>query len=121
MRSFLASLGVVIGISFVLLMGWVLSGLDKAMSDSFKMMGVDVMYVDKHDWAGGKSWNEVRNRPNITLQQANKLIESLQSVELAVPVARRWQAELKYGPNIYSGITAQGTYYQLVILPEVQL
>lgn len=117
MRSFLASLGVVIGISFVLLMGWVLSGLDKAMSDSFKMMGIDVMYVDKYDWAGGKSWKEVRNRPNITLQQANKLIETLKGVELAVPVARRWQAEIKYGPNKYQGITAQGTYYQFGYTP----
>lgn len=117
MRSFLASLGVVIGISFVLLMGWVLSGLDNAMSDAFKMMGVDVMYVDKHDWAGGKSWNEVKNRPNITLQQANKLIESLQNVELAVPVARKWQTEIKYGGSKYKGITAQGTYYQFGLTP----
>jgi len=70
LRSSLAALGVVIGITFVILMGWVLSGLDKAMEDSFKAMGTDVMYVDKFDWAGGKSWKEIRNRPNITLDQA---------------------------------------------------
>jgi putative ABC transport system permease protein len=117
MRSFLASLGVIIGISFVLLMGWVLSGLDKAMSDSFKMMGVDVMYVDKHDWAGGKSWKDVRNRPNISLRQADKLIESLTDVELAVPVARRWQTEIKFAGNTYNGITSQGTYHQFGFTP----
>ncbi len=117
MRSFLASLGVIIGISFVLLMGWVLSGLDKAMSDSFKMMGVDVMYVDKFDWAGGKSWKDVRNRPNITLRQAEKLIESLTDVELAVPVARKWQTEIKFAGNTYNGITSQGTYYQFGFTP----
>jgi len=116
-RSFLASLGVIIGITFVILMGWVLSGLDSAMEDSFKIMGVDVMYVDKHDWAGGKSWKDVRNRPNITLEQANKLIKSLKDIEIAVPVARIWGSQVKYENTTYQGITIQGTTYDFGLTP----
>jgi len=116
-RSFLASLGVIIGITFVILMGWVLSGLDKAMEDSFKVMGIDVMYVDKHDWAGGKSWKDVRNRPDITLTEANRLIKSLKNVEIAVPVARKWGGEIKYGNSTYQGISMQGTTYDFAFTP----
>ncbi|MEN6511099.1 MAG: ABC transporter permease [Chloroherpetonaceae bacterium] len=118
LRSSLAALGVVIGITFVILMGWVLSGLDKAMEDSFKAMGTDVMYVDKFDWAGGKSWKELRNRPNITLDQAEKLISRLTSAELAVPVARTNRGKIVYGNQVYENIAIQGTTSQFSLTPS---
>ncbi len=70
LRSMLASLGVVIGISFVILMGWILTGLDNAMQDTFDMIGTDMLYIDKHNWAGGSNWKEIRQRKDITLNQA---------------------------------------------------
>ena len=69
MRSLLASLGVVIGISFVILMGWALTGLDNVMQETFSIMGTDVMYVDKWDWAGGHGWKKSMNRKNINYKQ----------------------------------------------------
>lgn len=110
LRSSLAALGVLIGITFVILMGWVLSGLDKAMEDTINSMGTDVMYVDKFDWAGsGQNWREIRNRPNITLDQAEKLISRLTSAELAVPVARSNRGTIVYGDEIYQNIAIEGT------------
>src|SRR3989339_586452 len=79
MRSGLASLGVVIGISIVIMMGWVLGGLDSAMMDTFNILGTDMLYVDKWDWSGGKSWKEVRQRKDITLQQTEKFRKKIQS------------------------------------------
>ena len=35
LRTALAALGVVIGISFVILTGWIISGLDNALADIF--------------------------------------------------------------------------------------
>jgi putative ABC transport system permease protein len=112
MRSFLASLGVVIGISFVILMGWVLSGLDKAMQDTFNIIGTDMLYVDRWDWAGGKSWKELRQRKNITLQQTEKLIDRLQSAEVAVTTITKWGASLKYENEQYSGFQIIGTTHE---------
>ncbi|MFW6276848.1 MAG: ABC transporter permease [Bacteroidota bacterium] len=112
LRSFLASLGVVIGISFVILMGWILSGLDTAMNDTFKMIGTDMLYVDKWDWAGGQNWRLVRQRKPITIRQANQLSDRLSSAELAFPTARNWGEKITYDNASYTNIVINGTSYK---------
>jgi putative ABC transport system permease protein len=116
-RSFLASLGVVIGISTVILMGWILSGLQSAMDDTFKMIGTDVIYVDKFDWAGGKKWTDIRNRKNITLEQVNELRKRIKSAELTFPTARIWGDDVKYKADNYSSISILGTTYEHGLTP----
>lgn len=118
LRSILASLGVIIGITFVILMGWVLSGLDKAMEDTFNMLGTDMLYVDKHSWAGGQNWKEERNRPNITLKQSNDLIDIMDNIELASPVADIWNIQLKYNNDIFKGISVEGVNYLYGFTPS---
>jgi len=121
MRSFLASLGVVIGISFVILMGWVLSGLDKAMQDTFNIIGVDMLYVDRWDWAGGKSWKEIRQRKDISLKQVEGLISRLQSAEVAIPMVTKWGGALKYDSEQYSGFRIVGTTYEHSLTPAGEI
>jgi putative ABC transport system permease protein len=121
MRSFLASLGVVIGISFVILMGWVLSGLDKAMQDTFNIIGVDMLYVDRWDWAGGKSWKELRQRKDISLRQVLELKDRLRSAEVVVPMVTQWGASLKYGNDEYSGFRVVGTTYEHSLTPAGEI
>ncbi len=109
MRSFLASLGVVIGISFVIIMGWALSGLDKAVEDTFNMIGRDMIYVDKWEWAGSRgNWKEVQARKNITYKQVREFQEMMHSAEVVVPTARHFGPKVKYGNDDFSGIQMQG-------------
>ncbi|GAB1372602.1 ABC transporter permease [Candidatus Kapaibacterium sp.] len=116
-RSFLASLGVVIGISTVILMGWILSGLQSAMDDTFKIIGVDVIYIDKYDWAGGKKWKETRNRKDITLEQADDFMSLIQTAETAFPTIRDWAGTIKYENNNYKGISILGTTHHHGLTP----
>ncbi|MFH1051940.1 MAG: ABC transporter permease [bacterium] len=110
MRSFLASLGVVVGISIVILMGWVLGGLDSAMMNTFNILGTDMLYVDKWDWAGGKSWKEVRQRKPITLQQIDEFTGKFKSAEVAFPSAVNWMGgTIKYENKSFEGIQIMGT------------
>ncbi|MCX7909909.1 MAG: ABC transporter permease [Ignavibacteria bacterium] len=109
LRAFLAALGVVIGISFVVLMGWAISGLDKALQDSINLIGEDMLYIDKWDWSGGKKWKEIRNRKDITYQQAKQLISQLTLAEIAIPGVTTWSAQVKANNNFYSGISIYGT------------
>lgn len=118
LRTFLATLGVVIGISFVVLMGWALSGLDNALLQSIRILGEDILYVDKWDWAGGKRWEEVRNRKPITLYQAKQLIEGATFAELAVPGASAWRVNVKVRNDIYSGLSVFGTSADFGQLPS---
>ncbi len=117
LRSFLATLGVVIGISFVVLMGWAISGLDKALLETINSIGEDMLYVDKWDWAGGKSWKEVRNRKEITLQQAQELIDRVKLAAVSVPIISTWSAKVKFENDYYSGMSIIGTSAEYGILP----
>lgn len=118
LRAFLATLGVVIGISFVALMGWALSGLDNALQESINLIGEDMLYVDKWDWSGGKRWKELRNRKEITLEQAKALIDNITSAVVAVPVATIWGQKVKYGNDNYQGVSIVGTSAEFGILPS---
>lgn len=109
LRSALTTLGVVVGITFVILTGWLLQGLDSALDKTISLIGTDVVYVDKFDWSGGKKWSETRNRKDITLKQAEQLIEKLKTPQLAVPSVRKWANTIKYGSQYLEGITVIGT------------
>ena len=61
LRSGLASLGVVIGISLVIMMGWMLAGLDSAFVDTVNTLGVDVLYIDRMSWTD-HNWDEMKKK-----------------------------------------------------------
>jgi putative ABC transport system permease protein len=109
LRSSLTSLGVVIGITFVVLMGWFLQGLDTALEQAFASLGTDVLYVDKFDWSGKKSWRETINRPDVTLRQCEELMERQKTAEISAVVARRFNGTLKYGSQNFTGVSIVGT------------
>jgi putative ABC transport system permease protein len=109
LRAFLASLGVVIGISIVIMMGWLLGGLDKAMQDTFSVIGTDMLYVDKWDWTGGGKWDRMKNRKNITLRQAEQLKELHGTAEYVIPNINQWATSIEYEGETYAGMTAVGT------------
>jgi putative ABC transport system permease protein len=116
-RSILASLGVLIGISTVILMGWVLSGLQSAMDDTFRIIGVDMIYIDKWDWAGGKNWKDIRNRKDITLEQADEFMNTVKSAEVMFPSVRDWSGTIKFGSNNFRGISLIGTTHYHALTP----
>ncbi|MGE3801391.1 MAG: ABC transporter permease [Candidatus Kapaibacterium sp.] len=127
MRAVLTTLGVVIGIFFVLLMGWVLNGLDTAFTQSFAFFGDDILYIDKFDWSGGEDWYAQRNRPKIDSRQYELFKERMRGAEFVVPTIDRFstnvrhenlqlQGSMVFGTtaeyiDMYSGITAEGRFF----------
>lgn len=117
LRSFLASLGVVIGISIVIMMGWLLGGLDKAMQDTFSIIGTDMLFVDKWDWTGNSNWRDTRNRKDITLNQAEQLKNLHGTAEYVIPNINQWSTTIEYDGNTYQGMTAVGTTAENAFTP----
>lgn len=109
LRSFLTTFGVVIGITFVVLTGWALNGLDSALEKTITIMGTDVLYVDKFNWSGGGRWSDMRNRKNISKEQAEQLIDRLTTAQLAVPSVQQWNNTVKYGNQYVEGVAIVGT------------
>ena len=118
-RSFLASLGVVIGISVVILMGWALMSLNDVLDNTFSMMGADIVNVDKWDWSGGLKWDEMQSRKDITYRQAKEACEEIKSAEVVVPQITDFGATVKYkDKKIEASIRVTGTHYEYGNMPQ---
>ena len=50
LRSVLTTLGIVIGIVTVTLMGTAIEGLNRSFMNSISSIGADVLYVDRYGW-----------------------------------------------------------------------
>lgn len=111
MRSFLSALGVVIGISVVIIMGWLIMALDDVVENTFQMLGADMLWVSRFDWAGSKSWEEVRSRKPLTYKMCQEFKEKMHYAELVTIQATAWGGTVKYDGEAYNGITIEGDDY----------
>jgi len=89
MRSVLATIGIVIGILTVTLMGAAINGLDQAFIKSVSALGADVFYVSRSSWWSQESydnWMKVnRRRPRPRLQEAEALARQLKLAAAVAP------------------------------------
>jgi putative ABC transport system permease protein len=67
LRSGLTTLGIVIGIVSVTLMGTALESLNAAFLRSISAIGTDVFIVDKYPWFNNEPWWKMRNRRDVVL------------------------------------------------------
>ncbi len=87
LRSGLTTLGVVIGIVTVTLMGTAMNGINIAFKQSISSLGADVLYVARFPWMSFEDWRTFRNRRPITLAQATEAAASLRTAVAAAPQA----------------------------------
>lgn len=73
LRSGLTTLGIVIGVVTVTLMGTAIEGLNRAFLSSISAMGADVLYISRFSWMDDEEWWRIRNRRVITLDNAHTL------------------------------------------------
>lgn len=87
MRSTLATLGIVIGIVTVTLMGSAINGLNSAFIKSISSLGADVMYVSRDNWFNEsyESWTRTQKRRPIRLKEAEILSQKLTLASAIAP------------------------------------
>ena len=83
MRSVLTTLGIIIGVVTVTLMGTAIDGLNAAFRKSISGIGADVLFVNRINWMidSRADWEKQQKRPRITLDQ-------VRTVERQMPMAR---------------------------------
>ncbi|MCX7832686.1 MAG: ABC transporter permease [Ignavibacteria bacterium] len=104
MRSFLATLGIVIGITAVTLMQTAIEGINRAFESSIASIGSDVLYVQKYEWFGKEDWEYYRNRKDITMRHYEFLKKNLQtaaSISPSVGTAKAVQYQSLYLDNVF--------------------
>jgi putative ABC transport system permease protein len=89
MRSALTTMGIVIGIVTVTLMGTAIDGLNRAFVQSISMIGADVFYVERVAWFNKteEDWRRQSNRRPITLAQVKALQRQMTGTRAVAPFA----------------------------------
>ncbi|MFH1010919.1 MAG: ABC transporter permease [bacterium] len=82
-RAILTTLGIVIGVTTVILMSSIILGLNKSVAGQFAFLGSNTVYVSKFEWFS-HNWREMMKRPEITLDHMRRIEEES---ELAVAVS----------------------------------
>src|ERR1043166_8092026 len=79
LRSTLTTLGIIIGIVTVTLMGTAIEGLNRAFLKSISFVGADVLYVQRFDWFNHsyEDWMKMQKRRPITIDQCEALAKQL--------------------------------------------
>ncbi len=110
MRSVLATLGIVIGIVTVTLMGAAINGLNQAFIRNVSALGADVFYVSRFKWFNNtyEDWVSMRKRPKITLAESDALARQLTLADAVAPTADN-EDSVKYKNRSASSVDVVGT------------
>ena len=109
LRSVLTTLGIVIGIVTVTLMGTAIQGLNNSFMSSVSSIGADMLYVDRFGWFinSVQEWMKAMKNPRITLDEADTVQRKMQSADdaggaasLAFNEASALQREMKLAAAI---------------------
>lgn len=117
LRTGLTLLGIIIGVSTVVSMASVLSGLDKSMADSLATLGSGSIFLTKHEATiqigGGHQQRE--RRPDLTRDDAEAIVQACPSVAAVSPMAVQG-LKLEWGGETTTriGVTGAGEDYLTV-------
>jgi putative ABC transport system permease protein len=114
MRSILATLGIVIGVVTVTLMGTAITGLKRAFVESISVIGADVLYVQRFDWfvTSHQDYVRMRKRNPITIAEAEALGRQLTSARALTPTAKA-QLPVSYGKRRSESVFILGTTHEM--------
>ena len=113
MRSVLTTLGIVIGIVSVTLMGTAIEGLSRGFNESISKLGADVLYVQKWPWFGGDEWWKYRNRKDVKYPQYKAIERQATLVKAATPTCGM-VLSIKYKDRSSDGVYIIGANEQYV-------
>ena len=110
MRSVLTTLGIVIGIVTVTLMGTAIEGLNSSFLKSISSLGADVFYVQRNSWMNNSEtdWLKEQKRRQITIADAGALAGQLTLAGAVAPTAD-FGGTLKYKTRSASSVWILGT------------
>jgi putative ABC transport system permease protein len=85
-RAILTTLGIVIGVTTVILITCIILGLNKSVSGQFAFLGSNTIYVQKFEWFG-TNWREMLKRPDITIDEVHRVEKESQLAAAVSPWA----------------------------------
>ena len=113
LRSGLATLGIVIGVLTVTLMGAAIEGLNRSFMNAISNVGADVLFVQRRSWftRSYEEWLAGQKRPAISLAQVRALEKVMSQAQAIAPFVQT-RAPVRNGNRHSDGVTIIGTTEQ---------
>ena len=113
LRSVLTTLGIVIGILTVTLMGTAIEGLNRSFMNSISSIGADVLYVSRYSWfiQSYQEWVNAMKSPSVSFADVDALQRQMTLAAAIAPVAED-NVSVKYPKRGSSGVTVTGSTEQ---------
>ncbi|MEI2722223.1 MAG: ABC transporter permease [Verrucomicrobiota bacterium] len=110
MRAALTTLGIVIGIVTVTLMGTAIEGLNRSFMQSVSTLGADVLYVDRQNWVNHShaEWLAMMKRRELSIDQCRAL-EKQATFAVAVAPITSHQYPVKFKNRRSDSVEVLGT------------
>ena len=122
LRSSLTTLGIVIGVVTVTLMGTAIEGLNQAFLRSISSMGADVFFVMRFSWFNRTyaDWIKMQKRQPFTLAQIKAVGNQLTLARAVAPVGEFW-APIKYKNRTSNRVNLVGTTEEFLMTSGVSV
>ena len=113
LRSVLTTLGIVIGIVTVTLMGTAIQGLNRSFMNSVSSIGADVLYVGRYSWfiQSHQEWIQAMKNPRISLDDVDILQREMTLAAAIAPEADD-RTSIKYGKHGSTSASVTGSTEQ---------
>jgi putative ABC transport system permease protein len=110
LRSVLTTLGIVIGIVTVTLMGTVIEGLNRSFMNSVSTIGADVLYVNRYSWflQSHQDYVNAMKNPAISFADVDALQSQMALAAAVAPVAED-EVLVKYGRRGSASVSVTGS------------
>jgi len=120
LRSALTTLGIIIGIVTVTLMGTAIEGLNTSFLRSIATIGADMLYVDRFDWftESHSAWLRMMKRRQITLEHA-AMLEKQAGFALAVAPVAETMLPVQFKNRRSDSVSVYGTTDQYLLTAGV--
>ena len=114
-RGVLTTLGIIIGIVAVTTTMTAFNGMQAAFRQGAAAVGADVIYVSRMPWIIMNDWWVYRNRPNLSIDDAEALREAFAGRAVVNPTIDT-QQDLKYRSDTMESVVIIGTTDKLPII-----
>ncbi|MEO0129325.1 MAG: ABC transporter permease [candidate division WOR-3 bacterium] len=110
MRSFLTTLGIIIGVTTVIAILSLIEGLNQSVARQIRSIGSDLIFVTKYSMVqmGPANIEEIAARPDLTPDDVFA-IKQLPSVETAIPTIEQNYSKLKYRDKEVARTSIEGS------------
>jgi ABC-type antimicrobial peptide transport system permease subunit len=114
MRSFLTILGVVIGVTIMIVVAGLLSGFNGTVTEAITGYGADTAFISKFEqgFRTGRLTEQERKRKDLTLEQGQALLENAPDIK-AVAISifpDNMTSSVRYGDQEVSALDFRGTF-----------